>query len=121
MKRWQKAGLAVLALAGLLAVAAWLVFQLPSFGGVPEGARLDRMRLSRQFHEGRFENTPPYVSNLSFAGEMKAFFGDEVREPTFEVPVMRIAPADLGRPVRVRRALREPGVVPESILTGMAA
>ena len=30
---------------------------------------------------------------------MKAFFGDEVREPTFEVPVMRIAPADLGRPV----------------------
>ena len=57
------------------------------------------MRLSRQFHEGRFENTPPYVSNLSFVGETKAFFGDEVREPTFEVPVMRIAPADLGRPV----------------------
>jgi L-ascorbate metabolism protein UlaG (beta-lactamase superfamily) len=99
MKRWQKAGLAVLALAGLLAVAAWLTFRLPSFGGVPEGARLDRMRLSRQFHGGRFENTPPYVSNLSFAGETKAFFGEEVREPTFEVLVMRIAPADLGRPV----------------------
>src|SRR6185369_14693775 len=99
MKTWKKAGLALLALAGLLAVAAWVTFQLPTFGGVPADGRLERMRASRQFHGGRFENTPPYVSNLSFVGELKAFLGDEVREPTFEVPVLRIAPADLGRPV----------------------
>jgi L-ascorbate metabolism protein UlaG (beta-lactamase superfamily) len=99
MNRWKKAGLALLALAGLLAVAAWLALRLPSFGGVPEGGRLDRMRLSKQFHGGRFENTPPYVSNLSFAGELKSFLGKEVREPTFEVPVLRIAPATLERPV----------------------
>jgi L-ascorbate metabolism protein UlaG (beta-lactamase superfamily) len=99
MKTWKKAGLALLALAGLLAVAAWLALRLPAFGGVPEGGRLERMRLSKQFHGGRFENTPPYVSNLSFARELKSFLGDEVREPTFEVPVVRIAPADLGRPV----------------------
>jgi hypothetical protein len=68
MNRWKNAGLALLALAGLLAVAAWLVLRLPAFGGVPDGARLERMRLSRQFHGGRFENTPPYVSNLSFMG-----------------------------------------------------
>jgi L-ascorbate metabolism protein UlaG (beta-lactamase superfamily) len=99
MKTWKKASLALLALAGLLAVAAWLAFRLPAFGGVPEGSRLERMRLSRQFHGGRFENTPPYVSNLSYARELKSFLGPEVREPTFEVPVVRIAPADLGRPV----------------------
>ena len=99
MNRWKKAGLALLALAALLAVAVWLVFRLPAFGGVPDGARLERMRMSRQFHGGRFENTPPYVSNFSLTGEMKSFFGDEVREPTFEVPVVPIAPADLERPV----------------------
>jgi L-ascorbate metabolism protein UlaG (beta-lactamase superfamily) len=99
MNRWKKAVLALLVLAGLLAVAAWLVLRLPSFGGVPDGARLERMRLSRQFHGGRFENTPPYVSNLSFMGEMQSFFGGEMREPTFEVPVVRIVPADLERSV----------------------
>lgn len=99
MNRWKKAGLALLVLAGLLAVAAWLTFRLPAFGGVPDGARLERMRLSRQFHGGRFENTPPYVSKLSVMEELKSYFGDEVREPTFEVPVVRIVPADLERPV----------------------
>jgi L-ascorbate metabolism protein UlaG (beta-lactamase superfamily) len=99
MKTWKKAGLALLALAVLLAAAAWLTIRLPAFGGVPQDGRLERMRLSKQFHGGRFENTPPYVSNLSFMQELKSFLGDEVREPTFEVPVLRIAPADLGRPV----------------------
>jgi len=99
MNRWKKAGLALLALAGLLAVGAWLAFRLPAFGGVPDGARLERMRLSRQFHGGRFENTPPYVSKLSVMEELTSYFGGEVREPTFEVPVVRIVPADLERPV----------------------
>jgi L-ascorbate metabolism protein UlaG (beta-lactamase superfamily) len=71
---------------------------LPSFGGVSGGARLERMRQSKQFHGARFENTPPYVSNLSFTREMQAYLGDEVREPQFEVPVVRLPADHLGRP-----------------------
>jgi L-ascorbate metabolism protein UlaG (beta-lactamase superfamily) len=99
MKTWMKAALALLVLAGLLAAGSWLTFRLPSFGGVAEGARLERMRSSKQFHGTRFENTPPYVSQLTFFGEMKSYFGDEVREPRFAVPVQPLAPAGLGRPV----------------------
>ncbi|HSV50798.1 MAG TPA: MBL fold metallo-hydrolase [Burkholderiaceae bacterium] len=98
MKRLKKVGLVVLALAALLALGVWLVFRAESFGGVPEGARLERMRQSKQFHDGRFENTPPYVSQLSLVGELQAYLGDQVREPTFEVPVLQMSADDLGRP-----------------------
>ena len=83
---------AALVLAGL----GWWVLRLPAFGGSFEGARLERMRLSPQFHNGRFENTPPYVSDMSLKRELHDFMGDEVREPTFEVPVLRMSAADLG-------------------------
>jgi len=99
MKTLKKVVVWLLLLAAVLAVATWIVFQLPSFGGVPEGARLERMRRSPQFHGMRFENTPPYVSNLSFTREIKAYMGNEVREPQFEVPVVPLSPEQLGRPV----------------------
>ncbi|NRF67280.1 MBL fold metallo-hydrolase [Aquincola sp. S2] len=99
MKTRKKVVVWLLSLAAALAVGAWLVVRLPSFGGVPEGARLERMRQSKQFHGTRFENTPPYESNLSFVREMKSYFGDEVREPQFEVPVVRLPAEQLGRPV----------------------
>lgn len=98
MKRLKKTGLVLLALAALIALGTWLTFRLPSFGGTAEGARLERMRQSKQFHNGRFENTPPYVSNLSLLGELKAYLGDEPREPAFEVPVLKIPAGDLGKP-----------------------
>ncbi len=101
MKRLKTLGKIVLALAALLAVllavASWLVFKLPSFGGVAEGARLERMRQSPQFINGRFENTPPYASDMSMLGELKAYLGEQVREPTFEVPVLKISAADLAK------------------------
>jgi L-ascorbate metabolism protein UlaG (beta-lactamase superfamily) len=96
---WKKIALWLLATLAVLASGAWLTFQLPSFGGVAEGARLERMRASKQFHNGRFENTPPYVSQLKFVDEMRSWMGDEVREPQFEVPVQPIAPASLVQPV----------------------
>jgi L-ascorbate metabolism protein UlaG (beta-lactamase superfamily) len=100
MRRF-KAVLAVLLVIGVaMAGATWGVFQLPAFGAAAEGARLERMRKSPQFHGGRFENTPPYVSTLSFTREMKAWFGPEVREPTFEVPVVRVPASDLQKPVQ---------------------
>ena len=99
MTRWKKAILALLAVGALLAGATWLTFQLPVFGGRAEGSRLERMRQSKQFHDGRFENTPPYVSNLSLSGELKSYLGNEVREPQFQIPVQRMDPSDLARPV----------------------
>ena len=95
MKRLKAIGVVLLALVALLALGAWPVFQLPSFGGVPEGERLALMRQSKQFINGRFENTPPYVSNMSMLGELKAYMGDQVREPAFEVPVLKISADDL--------------------------
>jgi L-ascorbate metabolism protein UlaG (beta-lactamase superfamily) len=56
------------------------------------------MRRSTQFHNGRFENTPPYVSNMSVLGELKAYLGDQVREPTFEVPVLKLSADHLAQP-----------------------
>lgn len=99
MSRLAKTTLLLVAAAALVAVLAWLTFQLPVFGAPSTGARLDRVHASTQFHGERFQNTPPYVSNLSFIGEMKAWMGDEVREPTFEVPVEKIAPSELSQPV----------------------
>lgn len=98
MKKLKTIGLVLLALALLLGLVTWLVFQLPVFGGVPEGARLERMRQSPQFRNGRFENTPPYVSSMSPTRELKAWMADEVREPTFQVPVLPIAANDLAAP-----------------------
>ena len=68
MKRLKISGLSLLALAAVLTMAAWLVFRLPNFAGVIEGERLARMQQSKQFINGRFENTPPYVSNFFVAG-----------------------------------------------------
>ena len=98
MRKLKNLVLVLLALAVLLAAGTWLVFRLPVFGGVAQGARLERMRQSAQFHGGRFENTPPYVSNLSMTQELEAYMGDEVREPTFEVPVRRMDASLLARP-----------------------
>jgi L-ascorbate metabolism protein UlaG (beta-lactamase superfamily) len=99
MKRLKKLGLVLLVFGGVMALGVWLVFRLPGFGGVAEGERLERMRQSRQFHNGRFENTPPYLSQLSLTAELKAYMGNQVREPTFEVPVLKMSAEDLGKPV----------------------
>jgi L-ascorbate metabolism protein UlaG (beta-lactamase superfamily) len=91
--------LALLAIAAVLAGITWATYQLPTFGGPANAAVQARMRASPQFHAGRFENTPPYVSNLSLWGELKSYLGDEVREPRFEIPVERIGARELARPV----------------------
>ncbi len=97
MKRLKKIVIVLLALGLSLALAVWLAYQAPGFGGVAEGARLQRMQSSPQFHHGRFENTPRYVSKLSFLRELKSWMGSEVREPTFAVPVLLLSVADLAK------------------------
>jgi L-ascorbate metabolism protein UlaG (beta-lactamase superfamily) len=99
MKRLKKIAVTLLLLALVLTVATWMVFQLPSFGGMADGARLERMRQSPQFHNGRFENTPPYVSNMSLQRELHDYMGDQVREPQFEVPGIKMSADELAKPV----------------------
>ncbi len=98
MKRLKKILLVLVLLALVLTLATWLVFRLPSFGGAAEGARLERMRQSKQFHNGRFENTPPYVSNMSLQRELPDYMGEQEREPTFEVPVLKMSADALNQP-----------------------
>nr|WP_295786648.1 MBL fold metallo-hydrolase [Rhodoferax sp.] len=98
MKRLKNIVVGLVLLAVVLTVATWLVFRLPNFGGTVDGARLERMRQSPQFHDGRFENTPPYVSNMSLQRELHDYMGDQVREPQFAVPVLKMSADDLAKP-----------------------
>ena len=65
MSRWVKVLLVVVVVVALLGLAASLVLSLPTFGGAIEGERLARMQRSPQYVDGRFENTPPYRSDLA--------------------------------------------------------
>jgi L-ascorbate metabolism protein UlaG (beta-lactamase superfamily) len=78
----------------VLAGAVWIILGLPAFGAVADGTRLQRMQKSPQFQNGRFENTPPYLSNFSIMREVQDYLGTQAREPSFEVPVLPMS-ADL--------------------------
>ena len=100
MSRLWRLAKALVVLAALLYLAVWAILRLPAFGGVSEGERLERVRHSPQFHGTRFENTPPYVSAFSVARELTDYAGDQVREPAFDVPVLKMSPDDLDKPVQ---------------------
>lgn len=51
----------VLIAVAILGLGACSVFQLPVFGGKPEGERLERMKRSPHFRDGAFENLEPTV------------------------------------------------------------
>src|SRR5688572_22450767 len=74
----------------LLGSTEWLV----SFGGRPQGARLERVRRSPQFKDGRFQNAQPAPLTTASNREMlrRQFFGDEQREPLQPIPVVRTRP-----------------------------
>lgn len=90
-KRIKKLLVALLAAAVVLAVATWFTLRLAVFGGAFEGERPERVRQSKQWVNGRFENSPPYISNLSLLREMRDYAGDQIREPQFEVPVLPLS------------------------------
>ena len=87
---------AVLVLAAVLAVAVWLALRLPGFGAAAEGERLERMRQSPAFVQGRFENSPPYRSDLALVENVRLYTEGQVREPWFTIPVLPLAPQSLG-------------------------
>lgn len=83
--------LLVLLLAVLVVVALYSTEWLASLGGRVTGARLERVKRSPQFVDGRFENVEkrglPRVSNREML--RRQFFGKEQREPLAPVPIVR--------------------------------
>lgn len=106
MRRLKKLAKILAIIAVVLALATFLVFQLPQFGGKFEGARLARMRSSPQFIGGRFENTPPQDTSFALIETIRLYRGGQVREPQFEIPVFKLPPETLKtRPAPGMRAI----------------
>ena len=83
-----------------LGAAAWLLLRLPGFGGVADGQRLEHMRQSPAYVQGRFENSPPYVTDLAVLENFRLYTQGQVREPRFTIPVLPLAPERLRSPVQ---------------------
>ncbi len=82
----------------LLAMAALITFQLPQFGGKFEGARLERMRRSPQFIDGKFQNIPPQDTDSSILKTWRLYRQGQVRKPRFEIPVVDVPASALEAP-----------------------
>jgi L-ascorbate metabolism protein UlaG (beta-lactamase superfamily) len=96
--RWKKALIVLAGTCIALAVAAYLVFQLPAFGGKPAGSRLERVRRSPEFIGGRFENTPPQRTDSSLLKTYRLYSQGQIREPRIAIPVVPISPDALKSP-----------------------
>jgi L-ascorbate metabolism protein UlaG (beta-lactamase superfamily) len=98
MRRLKKVLLTLVIVAAALLLATLIVFQLPQFGGRFEGARLERMRRSPSWVDGRFQNKPPQQTDDSLWRTLKLYRQGQVRVPRFEVPVVPIPPESLRGP-----------------------
>lgn len=90
--------LLVAVLAIVLGITAFFVLQLPAFGGKFEAQRAERMRLSPQYEDGRFENTPPQKTDSSLIRNFQLYSQGQIREPQFEIPVINLEPGRLSAP-----------------------
>lgn len=77
----------------ILAIATFLFMQQKSFGKLPSGERLERLKKSPQYKNNHFRNlteTPTLAEDASYLGMMRDFFSKGVdREPSQELPVIR--------------------------------
>jgi L-ascorbate metabolism protein UlaG (beta-lactamase superfamily) len=90
MRRLRKVLKVVAIVVVVLAIAVVVVFQLPQFGGRFTGQRLERMRRSPQWKNGRFENTPPQDTDSSLIKTIRLYREGQVREPQFTIPVIPV-------------------------------
>src|SRR5678815_4649805 len=95
MKKLAKILLGIVA---LLVLAGYGTFQLPAFGGRFAGERLERMRRSPEFIDGRFQNTPPQKTDGAFWETIRLYRQGQIREPQFAIPVIPLSPAALRVP-----------------------
>jgi L-ascorbate metabolism protein UlaG (beta-lactamase superfamily) len=94
----RAAGLTLLAAAGAAALAlARSTSWLAAFGARPEGERLDRLRRSPRWVDGRFRNSVP--TDTVKPGDLPAtlrlqLFGSESRYPRRPIPVVALSAPD---------------------------
>lgn len=99
-RRLRKALKITVGVIAVLAIAAFVTFQLPEFGGRFSGARLERMRQSPHYVDGRFENTPPQDTDGSPITMFRLYRQGQVRKPLFEIPVIAMDPGTFPAPPR---------------------
>lgn len=98
MSRRANVLLVLLIVAAFLGMSVVLVLQLPTFGSEIGGERLERMRRSPAYVDGKFENSPPYKSSLALWQNIQDYSGGQVREPPFTIPVLPLPPGALQAP-----------------------
>ena len=98
MSRTARVLLVLSIVAGFLVMSTVLVLQLPTFGGEMAGERLERMRRSPEYVDGRFANSPPYRSSLALWQNIQDYAGGQVRTPPFAIPVVPLPPGSLQAP-----------------------
>ncbi|HRA62015.1 MAG: MBL fold metallo-hydrolase [Rhodoferax sp.] len=98
MSRLAKFLLVLLFAAVCLGGAAVLVLQLPTLGGEIAGERLERMRRSPEYVDGRFVNSPPYKGSLALWQNLQDYSAGQVRTPSFAIPVMPLPTGSLQAP-----------------------
>lgn len=80
--------LIIAALISLLALGVGLYLQLPKFGALPEGARLERIQASPHYVNGQFENqlpTPQVIGDRGFIGALWSYlFSEKTRTAPLE-------------------------------------
>src|ERR1039457_263555 len=90
MRRWLVLSIVIVLMVAMI-VAVGSTFWLRSFGAAPSGARLERMRRSSQFRDGKFRNPVPtnMLAPWSFFAMLgHQLFGDEERVPRRALPVV---------------------------------
>lgn len=77
----------------VLIASVFIFMQQPSFGKLPDGRRLDRIKSSANYRDGKFQNIEPtamMAEGVSYFGMIRDFFGKGVdREPQHDLPVVR--------------------------------
>ncbi|MFL6245005.1 MAG: hypothetical protein ACJ74H_03200, partial [Thermoanaerobaculia bacterium] len=80
-------------LALVIVVLLYSTEWLASLGGLPQGARLERVRRSPHYAGGKFRNAEQNPNPRTSNREMlrRQLFGDEQRAPLHAIPVVRPA------------------------------
>ena len=86
----------------LVLVLTWIsTDHFRAFGGAPAGPRLERMRASPQFVDGKFQNAEPtsLMAPRAYGGALAEWlFGKEMRTPTCPLPLATDTTARLASP-----------------------
>ena len=92
----------VLAVIGIICTSVFIFINQPSFGSLPQGARLERIKRSPHYRDGQFNNLHPTQMMTSDEGRFGAmlsflFRKTENLRPENEVPVIKTDLHKLGR------------------------